>query len=187
MRWSTVPLREAAVRIGLTGGGPGGFIGALAIAHNPWAAVAAVGVAISPMVANAIARIVESRNAHRPDIVRAEGDAQTALLEALGRMTTRHLEANSEADAYAQRTKLLTDLVRAGLESGQADQGAKTLVLLGINVDLPKGKPLNAESITKLLMALTKILTEETPTPWSPSEGPGSAPSREVVVPMRRQ
>jgi hypothetical protein len=168
MRWSSMPSGAAAARIGLAGGSvTAGLGGVLAIGHHPWAAVAAVSLAMTPIIANSIAQII-----------RASGEAQAARIRARG-----------DADALALRTRTQARLLQAGLRPDREEQAAKMLVLQSINADLPADRRLKDDAIIKLLLPLTRLLTEGAATPRSPSNGPGSGRGkrpRDVVVPLHR-
>jgi hypothetical protein len=172
MRWPSMPFGDAAARIGLAGTGTAGFVGSLAIVHNPWAAVAAAGIAIAPLITNATAKIIESRHRHRPAIIRAQAELE---------------EARSEAAALIERTETLAKLLEAGLASGTTEQAAIMALLQSLNADLPKDKHLHDEARSKHLAALAKLLAESNPKPRSPGRGPDNDPAANVVPFRRRQ
>jgi hypothetical protein len=180
MRWSSMPLGAAATRVGVAGySGTVGVFGMLAMLHNSWLGVVEVGLAMAPIIGSSVAKVIKAR-----------GDAQAARFEALADLIAACQKAASEADALALRAKTQARLLHAGLQPDRTEQAAKMLVLHSINADLPADRRMQDDAIIKLLLPLTKLLTEGSPAPRSPSKGPGSGgtgPRRNVVPIHRRQ
>ena len=172
MRWPSTPFGNTAARISLAATGPAGFTAALAILHNPVVAAIAAAIAVIPTVADAVAKIVDSRNRNRPAIISAKAARDTA---------------RSEAAALAKRAETQAEIARAGLEPSTATEARKIQILQSITADLPKDRRLNDQDLTQLLLnGLTQVLTDGSPKPSSPSNDPDNNPDG-TVIPLRKR
>lgn len=165
----SVRRRDIATRVGLTiGGGGAGWLGAIAVIHQPGtAAVAAVVVAAA--LATSVAEVIFTS---LPEIIKARGEAKKEIIR-----------ETAEAKAILMRAETRTALLRAGVEPGKAAQADDMLRRQAIDTDLPEGRRLNDEALVRLL---TAPRTRKTGTrPDNGPKKPDNGSSRGNVFPIR--
>ncbi len=159
---SSALFSKIAASVGMAGIGPVAFSAVLAVTRNPWVAVAASGVALTPLVVRYVAQILVSRHEH--------GVHERAIV------------ARSEARALRRRARTRSKVLLAGLDPAKAPQAAQMLRLECMNADLPDGKRLQDRLLGDLLM-----LGEGGPRPPNPRSGPDASPPGQVIVFPRPQ
>jgi hypothetical protein len=110
----------------------------LAIAHS---SAVAVGAAACLVLAANLPKIVESIYRRRPTSIKVKGEAKVNAIR-----------ATSEAQALMLRTQVEAELLCAGMEPGKAEQAVLLLRQHSINADLPEGRRLTDDPLSKLLM-----------------------------------
>jgi hypothetical protein len=165
MPWPSRSIKSFAGRAGLTASGGGaGLFGALAISHKPSAVLAAAAVLVTALIANGLARVVESLYKRRPEIIKAKGEAHALRIAALG-----------EAEALIIRAQARRDLLRAGIETDKPEQITEMLRQQSLGTDMPPGRRLNDEALAKLLAAPKISITGRKP----------AGGTKAVVIPIR--
>jgi hypothetical protein len=169
-------VKRTLAHTGLTlSGAGGGWLAAIAAGATTKAIVIAAVVA-GGLIANSVAKIVETISNRPPETIRAEGDKKAKIIE-----------AQSEAQALIMRTQAFTDVLRAGLDPDKVESSGEMLRMSSINADLPARRRLKDELLAKLLAA-AKARSSASSRPDSgggPQDGESGGGPKSVVRQIR--
>jgi hypothetical protein len=146
------PLRVSGAWLtAISGAGSAGLGISAVFTHDRAGLIVAGTILAAAALTSGASKIVKEVYRHRPDIVRAKGEAQARAVIARGAAEAKRITAQSEADALFMRTKARAVLLVAGIEPGQSESAAAMLRQQPVDPDLPPGRRLNDDALTRLL------------------------------------
>jgi hypothetical protein len=147
------PLRvSSAWRIAaISGAGTAGLGISAVFTHDRAGLILAGTVMAAAALTSGAAKVVKQVYRRRPDILRARGEAQARAVVARGDAEAQRITAQAEAQALLIRTTTRSLLLLAGTEPSQADSATVMLRQQSVDPDLPLGRRLNDNALTRLL------------------------------------